>query len=458
MQPALIKIPTVQMIWVLPFSYPATSLNDCTEFLNHHGFQRLKSEAARVDNGTYPLLDSFFLPMTNHFLFPEPEQSKGLHGFGKTLDSVIRIMKNERDVPLQVHAVEFLFCPFEIGFLTIRTQLNDLPFQENLNAANQFWALLLEKSAVHGNMFRYDDKEITTISQLMGCLVSGMPEFSLHNKIIYDPSSLAVQSLFYFEKGTPISEEEVYLASTLGTSRGTNKDYITDFIEKHSYCRWVPNTWLVSDDTIFSCLTTGETEHDEPLTQQFLGPMYYALLISMFHQQKLLQLIEEYANIKLDQDQQKIKKLIYTIDTFTSNFFFTVQPANRTSREIFELIQKGFQIQSLYKNIKEAQVSLFNYEETAATKRDSYLLLVLTVYTVICGIFSMNLFAHDLVGTIHWNRLKSYNPFEYLAVAIVFSGILTVGSLLLQSLFQGIQSKIKQKKWKKETVLSTKKQ
>ncbi|WP_042463825.1 hypothetical protein [Neobacillus dielmonensis] len=457
MQPAMIKIPSVQFIWILPFSYQATSLNDCTKFLNHHGFLKLPSNLGRVNDGTYPHSGPFFLPMTNHFLFPETEQSKGFHGYEKKLDLMIRQTIKEREIPFQIDSIEFVFCPFEIGFLTIRTQLNDLPFQENLNAANQFRALLQDRGAVHGIRFNYDNKEITTTSQLLGCLVLGLPEFLLHHKMSYEPSSLVVQSLFCFEKETPIGENEVYLAASLGADLGSSKDYITDFIKKHSYRHWMTDTWLLSDDTTFSCLTTGLQEKDEPITIQFLGPMYYALLITMFHRQKLLQLIEDYANIRLDQDKQKIKQLIYTMDSFTSNFFFTVQPADRTSREIYQLIQTGFQIQPLYKQIKEAQVSLFNFEETSATKRDSFLLLVLTIYTVFCGIFSMNLFAHDLVGNIHWEKLKSYNPFEYLAVLIVFSGLVVVTSLFLQSLYQGIRNKINQKKWTKETVLSSKK-
>ena len=111
----------------------------------------------------------------------------------------------------------------------------------------------------------------------------------------------------------------------------------------------------------------------------------------------------------------------------------------------------------MYANTKDILFSLVKYEDNNVAKNDSMLLLVLTLYTVICGIFSMNLFTHDLQGNIKLDHFKSYNPFEYFAVFIVFSGIIVVGTLAIKGITQWYQNITNRKKWVRNTVWSSKK-
>lgn len=131
---------------------------------------------------------------------------------------------------------------------------------------------------------------------------------------------------------------------------------------------------------------------------------------------------------------------------------FNIYPAQSIGQELFKQLRQHLQIDLLYLNTKEILSSLFKYEENIVAKRDSFLLLILTLFTVICGIFSMNLFTHDLVGKIKWSHFKFYNPFEYFAVLIVFSGIITVLILGLQSLYQTIKNRKNHKKWVRKSI------
>ncbi|MOA60572.1 hypothetical protein D3C78_1854820 [compost metagenome] len=63
--------------------------------------------------------------------------------------------------------------------------------------------------------------------------------------------------------------------------------------------------------------------------------------------------------------------------------------------------------------------------------------MILTVFTVVSGIYGMNQVIDDLDGKIQWSKMVSYSPFEFLALFVIMSGImisvvLTLGALVTE--------------------------
>ncbi|MES9706240.1 hypothetical protein ABWK26_25945, partial [Bacillus toyonensis] len=94
--------------------------------------------------------------------------------------------------------------------------------------------------------------------------------------------------------------------------------------------------------------------------------------------------------------------------------------------------------------------SLFKYQENVAAKKDSLLLLILTLYSVVGQMLGFTMI--DLLRNTDSNKISS--PLEFFALLIAISGIVISFILGAQSLYQwGIQHRRRQA-WVKQTVLS----
>ncbi|EJR03698.1 hypothetical protein II3_00561 [Bacillus cereus MC67] len=93
---------------------------------------------------------------------------------------------------------------------------------------------------------------------------------------------------------------------------------------------------------------------------------------------------------------------------------------------------------------------MFKYQENVASKKDSLLLLILTLYSVVGQMLGFTMI--DLLRNTDSNKISS--PFEFSALLIAISGIVISLILGTQSLYQwGVQHK-RRKAWVKQTVLS----
>lgn len=464
------QISTGLLQFILPFSYDSSNQQSLDTFLQSHSFSLYNLDDVQNETayyGQYPVshheITAFFQPMTTNILFPDSFHAKGFQRFSKALNRTAQLSTKQVTLPFHIHSADAILCPFELGFLTIRTEIGNVLLSHAIEFAKCFSSLMPQNQI----SISHEGKTYTKATDFMNALLPGLERF-LTNNTAGDPHSqqMFVHSLLFMEKGEVVDLVNVFRIGTLSGLNDSgkpyvsanNKMYIDAFLKKHSYNRWAPITYYVVEEACFSGITAQQQPGIGKLASHFYGPMYYSLLIHLFHRSMLLRIANEYAALNLDQDQKEIKHLVYKINSYLANFYYVVHPADSVGREIFELLKKNLSIVELYQNTNEILSSLIKYEEHAATKRDTLLLLILTLYTVICGIFSMNLFTHDLEGNIKWSHFKSYNPFEYFAVFIVFSGMLTVMFLLIQNLYQGWRNRKVHKMLLKETVLSGKKQ
>ncbi|MEC2349859.1 hypothetical protein P9W84_15540, partial [Bacillus toyonensis] len=229
-----------------------------------------------------------------------------------------------------------------------------------------------------------------------------------------------------------------------------NVPYIHDYLTKHSYQRWAPNRYFIMEEHIFTCITNEGEQEVTKLASQMYGEFYYALLLNLFHKVVLLKMANAYAELNIEQDTNEIEKLIYSINSFTANYFSLELVSQSQSEDIFFRLRKLFNIEILYSNAKQNLDSLFKYQENVAAKKDSLLLLILTLYSVVGQMLGFTMI--DLLRNTDSNKISS--PLEFFALLIAISGIVISFILGVQSLYQwGIQHRRRQA-WVKQTVLS----
>jgi len=194
------------------------------------------------------------------------------------------------------------------------------------------------------------------------------------------------------------------------------------------------------------------------LANQFYGEFYYGLVLNLFHKIVLLKLANTYTELNIEKDVKEMEKLIYSINSFTANYFSLEIVSQSRSRDIFYLLRKNFNIELLYKEAKQSLESLFRYQENVNAKKDSLLLLILTLYSVVGQMLGMGLVVNDFIGRIKWRNILAYNPVEYFALILAASGVIISLILGIQSLYQWIIDQRNRKKWVKQTVLSSTKE
>jgi hypothetical protein len=105
---------------------------------------------------------------------------------------------------------------------------------------------------------------------------------------------------------------------------------------------------------------------------------------------------------------------------------------------------------ALFDEVKMTLNDLFQYQDKFQAKRRDTLLMVLTVFTVISGIYGMNQVIEDLKGQIDWSKMLEYSAFEYLALFLTFSGITVSVGLTLREIWNGIRSRRKKRHYTRD--------
>ena len=104
------------------------------------------------------------------------------------------------------------------------------------------------------------------------------------------------------------------------------------------------------EEHIFTCVTNEGERKIAKLASQMYGEFYYALLLNLFHKIVLLKMANAYAELNIEQDTNEIEKLIYSINSFTANYFSLELVSQSQSEDIFFRLRKLFNIEVLYSN------------------------------------------------------------------------------------------------------------
>lgn len=421
-------------------------------------------------------MEAYFLSFTNQILFPHSLEQKGIQRFSKALNLKAILTTELVHIPFTILSIDVTLCPYELGFITIRTEILDttnLPLSHALEFAAGFRTL---------EPLRKKEKEIQITCEgkifhevemfIFEFLFDGLPDFFEKKEEkgsyfqtfpFFEDQRMYVQTLIALKEGEVIDFVDVYRASGLcgltpdgkPSISANNLPYVRDFLDQKGYLRWAPDRYFVMEEHVFTCITSEDCHTISEIAQQMYGEFYYSFILNLFHKIVLLKLAFTYAELNIERDTKEMEKLIYSINSFTANYFSLELVSETQSQDIFFRLRKAFTIELLYKIAKENLESLFKYQENVNSKKDSLLLLILTLYSVIGQMFGMSLVTSDFVGKIKWHNIFSYNPVEYFAFLLALSGISISLVLGIQGLYQWRTDRKNRRKWVKETVLSS---
>ncbi|MDP4106772.1 MAG: hypothetical protein Q8935_17700 [Bacillota bacterium] len=466
--------------FIFPFSLKNGIEQNMFPFLKQNDFKPFRLDHIEDEHAFYGdfhvshrNLEAYFLSFTNRILFPHSEDQKGFQRFSKRLNLEGCLKNDYVSVPFKVNSIDVTLCPFELGLLTIRTELTELLMSHALEFGSLFRVLEPITSREEKVKIECGGKIFTSIeSFVFDYLFDGLTNFFerktkkeayFESFPFFEDERMYVQSLLSVKSDETFDKVDVYRAGSLSglDANGelyvsaNNLEYIQDYLDHHSYNRWAPRTHFVIDEHIFTCITNENVPILTELANNIYGKFYYGLLLNLFHKVVLLKLAHAHAVMDTDRDIKEMEKLIFSINSFTANFFSLELVTESRSQEIFFQIRKTFNIEQLYKNAKEALYSLYKYQENVTAKKNSLLLLILTLYSVIGQMFGMSIVTGDFAGSIRWGNIMNYNMIELFALFVASSGIIISLVLGVKRFYDWISFIKNRKTWIEETILSS---
>lgn len=404
-------------------------------------------------------LERYYLPFASNILFPHSEKERGFQRYSRKMEMDAKVRLDETELSFILHSVDITLCPFNLGFVTMRIELakEGLTYTQALEFIKQFRQLenVLKKKDYPIVCYRdteYKEVESFLFTEIAPAIRPYLDEVN-PDKAYFETLSFFVdermyaQAFFAFAEGEELHKVDVYRAGQLNGMdlegkphvSAHNMQYIEEYCHTHVYSRWAPYTYFVVDDDAFVCLTKETRERADKLADQMYGEYYYSLLLNFFHKIVLLKLSVQYPAVRVDKDNEDIGELIRSITEFDSKYFFVETMSQTQGKELFGLLRIVFRNNDLYEDVKSTLGRLFQYQEKFTSKRNNHLLMILTIYTVIGGIYGMNQVIEDLKGDIDWSKMLTYSFFEYIALFVTFSGLVVAAVMGIIALVRWVQ-------------------
>ncbi|MDM5339857.1 hypothetical protein QUF84_21920 [Fictibacillus enclensis] len=441
--------------FIFPFSMKEDCAGEAINYLKHKGYEFFSLTSKTQEKAYYggnnkishKELEHYFLPFTSDVLFPKKEHRLTFRRYSKATGITAELQSNLIKVPFTINSIDVFLLPFELGFITLRISIKDVSYSEAIEFAARFRVLenrtrddrkavvLFENETYQQvetflfNVLLPDFTRYLDVGQVNGSHFESLPFFI--------DERMYVQVLFQFKKSAKLHDSDLFRGSQLDGLNdegqpeisSSNKDYIHDYCIENGYHRWAPNTYYLIDEHVFSCMTNATgVERDNKLDQMY-GEFYYGLLLNLFHKIVLLRLSNRYSQVHLEKDNEETEKLIGEITLFSARFFFLELAAQSQGSNIFIKLKEVLQNQELYDDVKQTLSTLYQYQDQKSAKRNNYLISILTIYTVITGIYGMNMVIQELKSPIKLSKISSFGFFEYLALFVTVTGI--AASLLL---------------------------
>lgn len=463
--------------FIFPFSLNKNCKDKLISQLQMDGFTRFSLKNTALESEYYGddyrvshlNLERYYLPFTNSMIFPHTEDKPGLHRYSKKINQACTMRSEARSIGFIVQSTDVFLCPFDLGFITIRVEIprGTADFSEAMEFAKRFRVLQDMNSRDRevswvSDRSEYEDVEDFLFKHLVPGIVpfmntKGIEETYFARHPFFVDERMYIQGLIAFQSKSEITEADLFRASHIDGFDGdnqpymssTNPSYIARYLDKHVYDRWAPHTYYITHETSFVCVTNEEQAMRTRIANHMYGEYYYALIINLFHKIVLLKLSNLYSHIRLDENKDKIEQLIRSITTFSAKYYFNEVVSQTQGKEIFIQLRSQFGNIDLFTDVKQTLADLYKYQENFTTKRSNYLLLILTIYTVISGIYGMNQVIEDLKGDIDWGKMQEYSPFEYFAFALTLSGITVALWLGVTTIYQLIKEMIKKHQYNK---------
>ncbi|WP_057911952.1 hypothetical protein [Peribacillus muralis] len=388
-------------------------------------------------------LEKYFMPYIEPILFPANlKEKEGLRRFTKKLDIDCTFESPFLNTSFIINSIDIFICPFHIGMMNLRITLpENLSYDDVLYFGDTFRILEPiaddeQKTKVGCRKNQYEQVKDFIFNELLPPMEEYMDEEQTDSTYFgslpfFIDERMYVISYIALPEHRDISKEDLFRASELNgyDSDGepyigaTNPAYIDKYYQKRVYDRWGEETFYVTSLYHFACLTKAKGKLERQLASEMYGQNFYSILLSFYYKIVLLKLVHEHSQIDIEKDQSDTEQLIFMITEFTAKYLFTEVNSTASGKELFKITDDTFRIGPLYNEVKETLSYLYKNQDKLSGKSSNYLLQILTIYTVVSGIFGMNLYIEDWKKKLPWKAYMDYTLYEWVAVFVTTSGL-----------------------------------
>ena len=464
------------MTFLFPFSFHEREREKFIAHLHKNHFTFFTLDQTNLQDAYYGKditvqhkeLDQYFLPFIERKLFPHRTDQDGFLRFSKRINETFTLEVHDTTFSFNVNSIDIMLCPFGTGIITIRTEMNQRKDQlcDLLDFMNHFRVLEPKLDEEKGATIKKGDREFeTTNAFVFEYLCPILKSFIIHDEKragyfgslpFFEDERMLTSGFLITDGEHPITDDQLYRMGQLdgkdtnGNSfmSTTNVEYIERYVQKHVHDRWAPDTYTVTSE--HTQITVSAKSHEQltrPISQ-YMGTHHYNLMIHYFYKIMLFRLSFEYSEIHWNQDEDYVEELIELISKFSSRYYFGEVSARTEGKELSHTYREIFHLNSLYEEVKKTLQELYRAQENQSSKRHNMLLFMLTVFTVVSGIYGMNLVIEDWKGKTDWSKVSGYSFFEWISLITALAGISLSFILLGATGGKGIWKKIR--KWKRD--------
>ncbi|AYC29093.1 hypothetical protein [Paenisporosarcina cavernae] len=463
------------MTFLFPFSYKKLKKQELIDEIKHHGFTFFTLDQKELESNFYngeitishEELDQYFLPFLESKLFPKEDNAEGFLRFSKPFFETASLQKDEESFAFSIFSMDIIVCPFDIGFITIRLKMEEShELSSTLNFMNHFRVLDSKLEEEKGATIKRDGQQFSSMHQfIFDHLTTFIQPFLVHDESragyfgslpFFEDERMMSSAYLFTEEKNEFTKDQLF---RIGQLDGLNPDgepfmsttnpaYLDRYIERHVHDRWAPDSYTVtSEHTQITITNRDKAELPRPL-RQFMSTHYYNLLLHYYYKIMLYRVSFDYSEVKWDKDEDYVEELIQLISIFSSRYYFREVSARTEGKELSSIYREIFKLDELYEEVKTTLQELYKAQENKADKRHNLLLFMLTVFTVISGIYGMNLVIKDWEGNTDWSKVPSYSLFEWISLITALTGIFLSITLLSLYFGKGIWKKIR--KWRRD--------
>lgn len=454
--------------FVFPFTLTHRCQDRLIDSLVESGFEPFRLDDLKQEDRYYgprhrvshPHMERYYLPFTGQVLFPANDHPGGFRRLSKSFDDLpAELVTGDNRMPFRVYSADVLICPFDTGFITLRTELKTseaagftltdaieyadrMRTLQDISAPDADAAIVCERT-------RYAETEEFLFQRIAPQLLPFLDKLPMEGTYFEKlpfmmDERMFVVGFYRLEAGADITLEDRYRAARLD-GRGpdgapfinaSHPPYIENYCSRYGYERWAPDTYFLTDENCFCCLTRQSEASSRFLAGQMYGEFYYGLLLNLFHHIVLLKLSNAYSRVQIERKPDETEILIRQITSFSAKYYFLEIVSQTSGREIFNQLRGIYGNDELFEDVKQTLNDLFKYQENATSKKSSYLLTILTIYTVISGIYGMNQVIDDLKAPVKWSAMNGYSLFQWIALVVAFSGLIVSASLAVGVLWR----------------------
>ena len=437
--------------FMFPFLLKENRIKEFIDKMLNDGYEFFKLKESSQEEGFYGehqvqhrKLEKFFLPNIEQLLFPESmDNRKDIRRFSKILGYSGKLQGEYVEIPFTIPSIDIVICPFQVGILTIRVQLPEsISFTESVEFADIFRTIEPIEGADACKIL-YGNQEFGQVKDFIFAEICPFIKAFMDNQEEQSP---------YFGSMPFFMDEKMYVLSYIsldpreeidhcmlyrfghmygfdkhgGVRKGpTNPSFLEKQYNESIYDAWADETYYgVTDYTFFSLTKTADSETKDMIISEMYGKHYYSFLLYFFYKIVLMKLMHLQSDTNINRDEEKIEELIVDITEFSSNYYFPEVNNSTFGKGTFKFVKQIFKIEYLMEHLMTTLEMLYQNHERLTSKRSNNLLQILTIYSVISGIFGMNIVVEDIKSGWEWSEISNFSFFEFFGLFVSITAII----------------------------------